>query len=54
MDYTATIEIRVSGAEAAERSFLNGVCDRITEVLAFEGEHVEVGLAVDADDADCV
>ena len=49
MDYTATIEIKVSGAEAAERSLLNGVCDRIAE-----GEHVEVDLAVDADDADCV
>lgn len=54
MDYTATIEIKVSGAEAAEHSFLNGVCDRIAEVLGFEGEHVEIGLAIDAEESECV
>ena len=50
MDYTATIEIRVSGAEAADRSYLDSVCDQIIQYLSFEGERVEVGLGVDADE----
>jgi hypothetical protein len=54
MDYTATIEIKVSGAEAAEESFLNGVCDRVAEVLGFEGEQVDISLSIDAEDNECV
>lgn len=50
MDYTAVIEIRVFGAEAADRSYLDSVCDQIIQYLSFEGEHVEVGLGVDADE----
>lgn len=54
MDYTAVIEIRVFGAEAADRTYLDSVCDQIIQYLSFEGEHVEVGLGVDVDEGSVV
>lgn len=54
MDYTTTIEIRVSGAEAADETYIRETCDKMMDYLSFEGEHVEIGVGMTAADEDRV
>jgi hypothetical protein len=47
MNYKATIDITVFGAEAVDEFFLATVKDRIFDYLSFDGEHVMVEVSIE-------